>query len=102
MPTAAKKDRIRREGGFRCFFCEEPATTVDHLVPRSQGGTNDDENLVACCRRCNEIKSNHAHPVNSHGPTATGCTHSSEYRPSYVSASCVAASPSKDRKPLNG
>ena len=44
----------------------------------------------------------HAHPVNSHGPTATGCTHSSEYRPSYVIDSCVAASPSKDRNPLNG
>ncbi len=44
----------------------------------------------------------HAHPVNSHGPTATGCTHSSLYSSSYVGASLVAAMPSNERNPLNG
>ena len=45
---------------------------------------------------------NHAHPVNSHGPTATGCTHASEYSSSYVGASHSAPSPSSERNPLNG
>lgn len=45
---------------------------------------------------------NHAHPVNSHGPTATGCTHVSEYSSSYVGASRSAPSPSSERNPLNG
>lgn len=44
----------------------------------------------------------HAHPVNSHGPTATGCTHLSEYRSSYVGASVHAPIPSSERNPLNG
>lgn len=32
------------------------AATVDHLVPRSAGGTDDVYNLVACCRVCNAKK----------------------------------------------
>lgn len=28
--------------------------TVDHVIPVSQGGTNDRENLVAACYACNQ------------------------------------------------
>jgi 5-methylcytosine-specific restriction endonuclease McrA len=28
----------------------------DHLVPIAKGGTDHDENLVSCCRRCNYSK----------------------------------------------
>lgn len=30
--------------------------TLDHVMPRSRGGSNSWENLVACCRRCNNRK----------------------------------------------
>ncbi len=30
--------------------------TLDHVMPRSRGGNNSWENLVACCRRCNNRK----------------------------------------------
>jgi hypothetical protein len=30
--------------------------TVDHLVPSSRGGSNDDANLVGCCNVCNRAK----------------------------------------------
>ena len=29
---------------------------VDHIVPLSQGGKTDDDNLVACCMLCNRMK----------------------------------------------
>ncbi len=39
-----------------CAYCTRPASTVDHVVPRSRGGGNTWENLVACCRDCNNRK----------------------------------------------
>lgn len=43
--------------GRRCFFCDEPIpageASVEHLVASANGGTNDDENCVACCKSLN-------------------------------------------------
>lgn len=38
-----------------CQFthCNNKATTVDHVVPRSKGGSNEWTNVVAACKRCN-------------------------------------------------
>jgi len=41
---------------FRCAYCGAPAETIDHVVPRSRGGTHTWENCVACCARCNHHK----------------------------------------------
>lgn len=41
---------------FRCAYCGSRADTVDHVVPRSRGGTHCWENCVACCRACNHRK----------------------------------------------
>ncbi|MGB0239183.1 MAG: HNH endonuclease, partial [Cycloclasticus sp.] len=30
--------------------------TVDHIIPRSKGGQNTWENMVACCESCNTKK----------------------------------------------
>ena len=30
--------------------------TVDHVIPRSKGGSNDDDNLVIACYGCNYLK----------------------------------------------
>ena len=53
--------RIRLEvlarDGHRCQMqgpaCKQHATTVDHIIPRSQGGTRDMTNLRAACTTCN-------------------------------------------------
>jgi len=42
--------------GNRCQYCGRTAECVDHVHPRSKGGTYDWENVVACCRACNVAK----------------------------------------------
>jgi len=32
--------------------------TLDHVIPRSRGGSSTWENLVACCHTCNRRKGN--------------------------------------------
>src|SRR5450631_4126126 len=45
-----------------CQYCGEVLPsgelTLDHVVPRSRGGTSTWENLVACCHDCNRRKGN--------------------------------------------
>ena len=50
------KQRILRRDQFICQYCGLEADTVDHVVPRRLGGLDNDENLVAACRRCNLAK----------------------------------------------
>ena len=46
-----------------CQYCGKvlPPTelTLDHIMPRSRGGDSSWDNLVACCRACNNRKGNH-------------------------------------------
>lgn len=40
-----------------CRKCrEESSTDVDHIIPRSAGGTDDPENLQGICHRCHSRK----------------------------------------------
>ena len=36
---------------------------IDHLIPRSKGGSNDEENLWLSCRLCNNAKRDQTHGV---------------------------------------
>lgn len=40
----------------RCQYCGRPAENLDHVVPRSRGGTHSWDNVVASCRTCNARK----------------------------------------------
>jgi 5-methylcytosine-specific restriction endonuclease McrA len=44
----------------RCIYCRKVVTkrdlTIDHLIPRAKGGTDDAENRVHCCLDCNHAK----------------------------------------------
>ena len=43
-------------GGF-CAYCRcNRATTLDHLKPRSKGGSSLRSNLIPACRECNHAK----------------------------------------------
>jgi hypothetical protein len=38
--------------------CKNKATTIDHVLPRAQGGLTAWNNLVGCCFECNQRKGN--------------------------------------------
>ena len=50
---------VLRRDDHRCAYCGKHATTIDHVLPRSRGGGDSWQNLVACCVRCNNLKGNH-------------------------------------------
>ncbi|MEN2992147.1 MAG: HNH endonuclease [Bacteroidia bacterium] len=53
------KANVFRRDGFRCVYCgSSQALTLDHVVPRSQGGDDSWENLVTACESCNRRKGN--------------------------------------------
>lgn len=43
---------------YMCAYCGRKGDTVDHIIPKSKGGDESDDNLVACCKRCNMEKNN--------------------------------------------
>ena len=49
-------------GGGRCALCgataKDAVLQVDHIVPRSRGGSNEKSNLQVLCQRCNGGKNN--------------------------------------------
>lgn len=48
---------VLRRDNQHCAYCGGTATTIDHVLPRSRGGADSWENLVACCLKCNNLKS---------------------------------------------
>lgn len=55
-------DRVRTSAAYRqeilwsgpCAYCGDlNPTQVDHVIPRSRGGTSDRGNLAPACRSCN-------------------------------------------------
>jgi len=51
------RSNIIHRDGFRCFYCgtTKGALTADHIIPRSKGGPDTPDNLIACCMPCNKI-----------------------------------------------
>jgi hypothetical protein len=52
------KGEIKRNARYRCEYCKRtPASgeiwEVEHITPRSAGGTDAPDNLAFACRRCN-------------------------------------------------
>jgi 5-methylcytosine-specific restriction endonuclease McrA len=49
--------------GYRCAYCQQPATAtnhweIDHILPRSRGGSDRISNLALSCHACNQAKGN--------------------------------------------
>lgn len=56
---APTKNNIFRRDGFECGYClSKDDLTLDHIIPRSRGGRDSWDNLVTCCKRCNNDKDN--------------------------------------------
>ncbi len=46
-----------------CYYCGEKVgfknLTMDHVIPLSRGGRSSKDNLVPCCKECNNKKNNY-------------------------------------------
>jgi len=56
-----KRLAIYVRDGFDCVYCRGvfplgTDLTLDHITPRSRGGSNDASNLVTCCFSCNSAR----------------------------------------------
>ncbi len=63
----ARRLAIYIRDGFACAYCGTDLknaaprdVTLDHLLPRSLGGSNASGNLVTACRSCNSSRGNKA------------------------------------------
>lgn len=67
-------EQIIAECGDACHYCRKQTrlnfttsvnapdhATLDHVVPKSKGGTNDRSNLVLACNACNNAKSDRSY-----------------------------------------
>ncbi|MEA2475257.1 MAG: hypothetical protein QOE06_3172 [Thermoleophilaceae bacterium] len=66
VPRDAHSRKITRRAifardGWRCQYCGtgHGTLTVDHVIPRSKGGTSGWDNIVTCCAPCNRRKGDH-------------------------------------------
>jgi len=68
-PRATRAYKARRlevlaRDQWSCFYCQMPATTVDHVIPIKAGGDPIAyDNLVACCTKCNSSKGSRSEGV---------------------------------------
>lgn len=68
---ANKRDMVRKRDGDLCFYCARELlflprysarqhealpniATIDHIIPRSEGGTAHIDNVVLACAPCNK------------------------------------------------
>ena len=53
------RKRIFKRDNYECCYCGSKRNlTVDHVIPKSRGGSNYWDNLVTSCGRCNSNKDN--------------------------------------------
>lgn len=55
VPPYSKRGVLMRDQ-YRCAYCGERGSTIDHVVPQSLGGPDSWENCVAACGYCNNKK----------------------------------------------
>lgn len=58
------RQAVRERANYLCEYCHSPERlsanrfTIDHVIPRSLGGSDELDNLALACRRCNERRYN--------------------------------------------
>lgn len=57
-----QRQRLAQQANFRCGYCQTQEVisgiplTVEHILPKARGGSDDEQNLWLSCRLCNEAK----------------------------------------------
>lgn len=61
------REQVAARAGYRCEYCRTFSRltgmplVMDHILPKSAGGSDDPDNLAASCYRCNEFKGARTH-----------------------------------------
>ena len=50
------KSYLFKKCNGRCVYCGNKAEEIEHIVPKSKGGTDSPYNLVIACKKCNKLK----------------------------------------------
>jgi len=74
-PWRRIRERVLKRDGYLCRTCRDkgrvtPATEVHHVIALSQGGTDDDGNLLGLCQDCH-LESDAANRGHRRRPTFT-------------------------------
>ena len=80
--------QLKSQINIHCRYClkalradfkgsKDEQITIDHLIPRSKGGTESWDNLAICCYECNQIKGNSDHNEYGQKPKPTFSSKSS-------------------------
>jgi 5-methylcytosine-specific restriction endonuclease McrA len=58
-----KRLAIYMRDDWRCVYCDRSLKrvnprqrTLDHIIPVAMGGSNNETNLITCCKKCNDRK----------------------------------------------
>lgn len=63
--SESERQVIRERASYQCEYGHSSERlsanrlTVDHIIPKSLGGSDDLDNLALACRRCNERRYNY-------------------------------------------
>ncbi len=67
--TSQQKDFIKQRSDGCCEYCLSQIAyspdpfSIEHIIPRSKGGTNDLDNLAIACQGCNNFKYSHVNAI---------------------------------------
>ena len=84
---AYTRTRLAEAQNWKCCFCgcymteihsKKNSVTVEHVIPKSMGGTDDVENLAASCYRCNNNRG--TKDANEFYPSKVGADEKSKAR----------------------
>jgi 5-methylcytosine-specific restriction endonuclease McrA len=59
--SANKRHNVFMKTFYHCAYCgkildKHEDLTIDHKNPKAKGGTDEMDNLVGCCKSCNQLK----------------------------------------------
>ena len=57
------RQKVLMRDYYTCHYCGQEANTVDHIIPISKGGTDEEFNMVAACVKCNSGKRDRIAPA---------------------------------------
>jgi hypothetical protein len=70
--SAKLREKIRQDANDCCGYCQSPQWLVpipfeiEHILPVSKGGTDDEENLWLACSVCNSFKHAKTQAIDPH------------------------------------